>query len=112
MPKAIIDFLQSIEIEQEEREFSFGAFGSADFCVQHLEKPAMIRQTSQRVAQRLLPEMILKRTLFGDIHHDDFATHKISPFVKDAASAEPSLQGGAVLSPPLDFDWFDSHRLG
>src|SRR5713226_5502749 len=72
----------------------------------------MIGQTSQRIAQCLAAQMILKGPLFCDINSNNFITDKYSTLVKYAAPAEPGFQSSAVFSLPLYFDRLNSHRFG
>ena len=103
MTKSIVDLFQTVKIEQQKREFPFRALGSADFRMQHLEKPAMIGQTGQRIAQDLTTQMILKTALFCNVDNNDFVASKISKVAEDTAAAEPGFQNGAILSLPLYF---------
>src|ERR1700674_4713085 len=71
----------------------------------------MIGQGSQRIAQRLAAQMILKRALFRDVNSNNFIAGKSSSLVKDAAATEPGFQSRAVLPLPLYFERLDLHRL-
>ena len=47
----------------------------------------MIGQAGQRIARRLVAQLILERALPGDINGDDLMARKISMVVMDAAAA-------------------------
>jgi len=87
MTKSIVDLFQSIEVQQEKRKFPLGTPGSADLCLQNLEKTAVIGQPSQRITRCLTPESIFKRALLGDIDSNDFVPGKIPAVVTDTATA-------------------------
>src|SRR5579864_3361246 len=112
MPKSVVDFFQSVEIEQKKGEFPFGALRSGDFPLQHLKKPAVVGQASQRITQCLAAQMILERPLFRDVNDNNFISDKNSTLVKDAAAAEPGFQDSAVFPLPFNFNRLDSDGVG
>src|SRR6267143_5274567 len=104
MTVAVVDSLQSIKVQQQQGKLPPGALRTLDFHIQHFRKMAIVGKSRQRVASRLLTEMILQLALFGDILSDDLIAVQLALLTHDFLSAEPDLQGCAVLPLPFYFD--------
>jgi hypothetical protein len=87
MAKSIVNLLQPIEVEKYNGKFPAGSAGSADLGLQHFEQAAVIGQTGQRIAQRLMPQLVFKPSLLGNVNGDDFVASKVSVVVVDASAA-------------------------
>src|SRR3979411_1661444 len=72
---------------------------------------AVVGQSCQRVASRLLTQMILQLALFGNILCDDLIGVQLALLILYFLSAEPDLQGCAVLPFPFYFDGVDRTLL-
>jgi hypothetical protein len=68
---------------------------------------AVVGQSCQRVASRLLTQMILQLALFGDVLGDDLIAVQLALLTNDFLSAEPDPQGCAILPLPCYFDGVD-----
>src|SRR5437016_3383205 len=68
---------------------------------------AVVDQSCQRVASCLLTQMILQLALFGDVLSDDLVGVQLALLTHDFLSADPDLQGCAVLSLAFYFDGVD-----
>ena len=104
MRKPVVDLLQSVEVKQSERELAAASLGSANFCVEHLEETAVIRQAGERIARRLMAQLVFQRPLLGDVDRDDFMAGKVPVVVESAVAADPGFQDGAVFPLPFRFD--------
>src|SRR5579859_7070088 len=91
MAKVIVDFFQFIQIQQEKREITPGAFGTAYLGLQDFEQPPMVGQPGQGIAVCLVAEMIFQSSLLGDVDSNDFVTREITVFVKGAAASQSHL---------------------
>src|SRR5216684_95338 len=111
MAVAVVDFLQSIQVKQQQGKLPPGALRTLDFHIQHFRKMAIVGQSRQRVASRLLTEMILQLALFGDILTDDLIGVRLALLTPDFLSAEPDPQGCVILPFPLYFDGGDGTLL-
>ena len=80
------------------------ALGTLDFHIQHCREMAVVGQSCQRVASRLLTQMILQLALFGDVLCDDLIALQLALLTNDFLSAEPDPQGCAILPLPYYFD--------
>jgi hypothetical protein len=78
---------QSIRVQQYKGEIPAGSFGSADLCMQYLEKSAMIGRAGQRIARCLVAQLILKCPLLCHVNGDGFNTSKVSQIVLDTTTA-------------------------
>jgi hypothetical protein len=112
MAKPIIDFFQTVEIEQNEREFAGGTLGAANLRMQDFEEAAIVGQTGQRIAASLVAELVFESALFGDIHDEDFEAGKIPLFVEGGAAAESCFEGRAVLALPVRLKGWNGQRVG
>src|SRR6266576_3400296 len=83
------------------------AHGTLDFHIQHFRKAAVVDQSCQRVASRLLTQMILQVALFGYVLSDDLIGFQLVLLTHDFVSVEPDLQDRAVLALPFYFEGFD-----
>ena len=50
MAEAVVDFLQAVEIEQQDSEGPAGAVGALGFVLEDIEEPAVIGKAGERVA--------------------------------------------------------------
>src|SRR5882757_11329931 len=65
---------------------------------------AVVGQSCEWVASRLLTQVILQLALFGNIFSDDLIGVQLALLTHDFLSADPDLQGCAVLSLAFYFD--------
>src|SRR5882762_10122270 len=107
MAAAVVDFLQSIQVKQQQGKLPARALGTLDFHIQHFRKMAVVGKSCQWVESGLLTEMILQLALFGDILSDDLIAVQLALLTHDFLSAEPDLQGCAILPLPFYFDGVD-----
>ncbi len=68
---------------------------------------AVVGQSGQWVASRLLTEMIFQLALLGDILSDDLIGVQLALLINDFLSAEPDLYICAVFPLPFYFDGVD-----
>src|SRR3989442_13389030 len=66
MSMRVVDLLQPVQIEQEERKGSSGAVGPLDFGVERFEKAAIVSQTSEGVAHGHSAHFFFGSLAFGD----------------------------------------------
>src|SRR6267142_2338997 len=104
MAVAVVDFLQSIQVKQQQGKLPPRTLGTLDFHIEHFRKMAIVGKSRQWVASRLLAQMILQLALFGDILRDDLIGVHLALLTPDSLSAEPDLQGCVILPFPLYFD--------
>src|SRR6267142_2760527 len=104
MAVAVVDLFQSIQVKQQQGKLPARALGALDFHIKHFRKMAVVGKSRQWVASRLLTEMILQLALFGDILSDDLIGVQLALLTHDFLSAEPDLQGCAILPFPFYFD--------
>src|SRR5260370_38020845 len=104
MRVAGVDLLQSNQIKSQQGKLPPSALGTLDFHIQHFREMAVVDQSCQRVASCLLTQMILQLALFGDVLSDDLVGVQLALLTHDFLSADPDLQGCAVLSLPFYFD--------
>src|SRR6267143_1041817 len=64
---AIIDLLQSIQVEQQQGKRSSGAPGSFDLRVQNVKDPAVIAQAGKRVGHRQELRLLFSPLAFRDV---------------------------------------------
>ena len=68
---------------------------------------AVVGQSCQWVARRLLAEMILQLALFGDVLSDDLIGVQLALLTQDFVSAKPDSQRCVVLPLPFYFEGVD-----
>src|SRR6185312_3345683 len=107
MAELIVDLFQSVEIQQQKREFTSAASGPADLRVQCLKEAAMISQTGEKIARGLVAKLVLDRSLFCNVNGNDFVAGKVLMVVIEATATQPDSQRGPVLSFPFCFDRMD-----
>ena len=68
---------------------------------------AVVGESRQWVASRLLTQMILQLVLFGDVLSDDLIGVQLAMLTQDFLSAEPDFQRCVVLPLPFYFEGVD-----
>src|ERR1700679_3496904 len=58
--KAVIDFLQLIEIKKQDSETGVGAARALNFGFQHFDEPTMIRKSSERIRSSQMADLVEK----------------------------------------------------
>ncbi len=67
MAKPVIDFLEAIEINKQQRQRQAGAGRVFDFAFQPVAKQAAVRQAGQRVKVCASPDLLFRRFAFGHV---------------------------------------------
>ena len=76
MPQRIVDVLEAVQIDDDDRDGTLGARLATQRLGQPVEQQHPVRQARQRVVQRLAAELVLERTPIGDIAPTPYeATH-------------------------------------
>ncbi len=85
VPEGVVDPLEAVEIEEQQRHLALGATRPQQFQVELLEEALPIRHAGQRVEVRQAPYLLLVELLQGDVthHHDHgFRTTRCdAPFI-------------------------------
>ncbi len=64
----------------------------------------MVGEAGEGIAESLMAELVFQRTLFGNVHKNNFATIELAVLVEDVAAAEPGFQNAAVFAFPFTFN--------
>ena len=99
MAVAVVQLLQAIHVEKQQRKFPAGAIRTPDFHVQRINQVTIICQSGKGIARCLPAQVVLQFALFGNVFHNDLvgAPAPCSPSISCALSLTfklvPSLRG-------------------
>ena len=107
MSVAVVDQLQSVQVNEQQRKFPARALATLDLQIEHIHEAAIVGQTGQRVAGCQSTQVILQLSLPGNVFGDNLVGFQLALFAEDFSSTEPDLQGRMVLAFPFYFDGID-----
>src|SRR4029077_3825379 len=85
MAVAVVDFFQAVEIEEQNGEGPAGPVGAFGFVLEHVEEPAVVGQTGERVADSEMADLFKETRVIEECaaecksvtaHGEDLGEHK------------------------------------
>jgi len=63
---AVVDLLQAVDVEEQDRKRSLRPLRPLDLSIQHVHELAVVGQTGQGIAQRQMPQLLFHSPAFRD----------------------------------------------
>jgi len=73
--QGVVDFLEVVEVDQQQRQRLRGLHGAGHRAVQAFAQQGAVGQAGERVEMRLLPDQRLRGLALGDVDHDAAVQH-------------------------------------
>ena len=99
MPERIVDFLEMVEIEQHHGDLPAAPARSRQGTGQPVPEQHAIRQAGQRIVQREMAHLLLRRLALGDIHRRADRADDLALRVAYRRRARQLVVEGAVVEP-------------
>jgi hypothetical protein len=101
VPEGVVDGLETIEIDEHQRELAFVAARRLDLPVQQLTEMGAVRQAGQAIVRGQIVDAFLSLHFHGDVARNASVTPQTAVLVNNRLTAEPRVNRGRAREAAL-----------